>query len=103
MKKIQDPKFNNRRERHLTNEEFIFLVTGNYHQIRLRNIIEVALETGMRRGEILKIKSEHFKGEILLIPETKNGYSRTIPLPNRALYILKKSDLSFTMTVNALR
>ena len=103
VQKIQKPKFNNSRERRLTHEEFIFLVKGNYHQIRLRNIIEVALETGMRRGEILKIKSEDIKGQTLLIPETKNGYSRTIPLSNRALYILKSTDLPFPMTANALR
>ena len=57
----------------------------------------------MRRGEILKIKSEDIKGQTLLIPETKNGYSRTIPLSNRALYILKNTDLPFPMTANALR
>ena len=103
VQKIQKPKFNNRRERRLTHEEFIFIVKGNYHQIRLRNIIEVALETGMRRGEILKIKSEHIKGQTLLIPETKNGHSRTIPLTKRALYILKNTELPFPMSPNAVR
>ena len=56
---IRKPTISNKRERRLTNEEYNFLVKGNYPQQILRNIIEVALETAMRRGEILNIKSGH--------------------------------------------
>ena len=44
----------------------------------------VAFETGMRCGEILNIKKEHIKSQTLLIPVTKNGHLRTIPLTKRA-------------------
>ena len=47
IKCIQKPKLNNRRERRLTNEEFNFLVKGNYPQQTLKHIIELAIETGM--------------------------------------------------------
>ena len=102
IKNIQKPKLNNRRERRLTKEEYEFLITDNKH-ITLRNIIVVAIETAMRRGEILSIKHKHIKGQTLLIPQTKNGHPRTIPLTKRALYILKNTELPFTMSANAVR
>ena len=51
----------------------IISVKGNYPQITLRNIIEIAIETGMRRGEILK---KNILKITLLIPITKNGHQR---------------------------
>ncbi len=47
----------------------------------LRRLIIVALETGMRRGEILNIKKSHinFARQTLLIPLTKTDTPRTIP------------------------
>ena len=45
----------------------------------------------MRRGEILAIRWDHidFERRCLLIPHTKNGYARIIPLTPKALDILK--------------
>ena len=100
---IRKPNGNFRRERRLTEYEYNFLVKGNYPQQTLRYIIEFAIETAMRRGEILNIKAEHIKGQTLLIPETKNGHPRTIPLTKRALYILENAQLPFPYTANALR
>ena len=53
-------------------------------------IILLALETGMRRGEIINLKWEHLDRErhLLLIPETKNGHARLIPLTKAAFQIL---------------
>ncbi len=65
--------------------------------------VEMAIETGMRRGEILNIKKEHIKNQTLLIPITKNGHQRIIPLTERAQYILLKSELPFSMSANAVR
>ena len=100
---IAKPIVINRRERRLSISEYNYLVKGNYPQLKLRNIIELAIETGMRRGEILNIKTEHINGRTLLISQTKNGYPRTIPLTNRALNILENSDLPFAYSPNALR
>ena len=93
----------NRRERRLSVSEYNYLVKGNYPQLKLRNIIELAIETGMRRGEILNIKTEHINERTLLIHQTKNGYPRTIPLTKRALNILENSELPFAYSPNALR
>ena len=69
-KMISKPNGIKNRERRLSNEEYNFLVKGNYPQVTLRTIIEVALETALRRSEILSIKPEHLKEQTLLIPET---------------------------------
>ena len=103
LKKIKKPKANDRRERRLTDYEYNFLVKGNYPQQSLRYLIEFAIETGMRRGEILNIKVKDIKGQTLLIPQTKNGHPRIIPLTKRALYILNNGELPFSMSANAVR
>jgi integrase len=57
----------------------------------LKRIIIAALETGMRRGEILNIKRSHieFNRQTLLIPLTKTDTPRTIPLSSRAIEALR--------------
>ena len=56
----------------------------------LRNIVAFALETGMRRGEIINIEWDHVDLDhcTLMIPETKTGVPREIPLSQRAIDIL---------------
>lgn len=51
-------------------------------------LIEFAVETGMRRGELAAQRIEHRQGNLLLIPETKTDKARTIPLSERAMEIL---------------
>ena len=72
-------------------------------------IILLALETGMRRSEIINLKWEHIDRDrhVLLIPETKNGYTRLIPLTKAAFRILDTlpilGDRVFALTTNAFR
>jgi integrase len=49
-----------------------------------------AMETGMRRGELLRMRWPDIDREACIahIPETKNGYARTIPLSAEARRIL---------------
>jgi len=56
----------------------------------LGDVIRFAIATGMRRGEIAHMKWEHvdLKKKTLLIPETKTGEPRRIPLSPEALSIL---------------
>lgn len=53
--------------------------------------ILLAIETGMRRGEILNIRHSDVDTDagLLSIPETKTDIPRTIPLSDRAVLILK--------------
>ncbi len=53
-------------------------------------VIEFAIETAMRRGEILGIEWHHIrmKDRIIHLPDTKNGYSRDVPVTERAMQII---------------
>lgn len=51
-------------------------------------LIEFAVETAMRRGELANQKREHRHRNLLKIPQTKTGRPRTIPLSARAMAIL---------------
>ncbi|MCH1477769.1 MAG: site-specific integrase, partial [Arenicellales bacterium] len=81
------PKIARGRDRRLEagEEEKLLACSGE-----LKRIIIVALETGMRRGEILNIKRSHIDlaHQTLLIPVTKTDTPRTIPLSSRAIEAL---------------
>ena len=52
--------------------------------------IEIAIETGMRRSEILSLKWDNVDLEmrIALLPDTKNGSRREVPLTIKAVEVL---------------
>jgi integrase len=52
----------------------------------LKQLVVLAIETGMRRGELLGLRWEHvhLAKRIVHLPITKNGESRDIPLSRRA-------------------
>lgn len=58
----------------------------------LRPLIELAVETGMRRGELLSLTWEHIDLErrVAHLPLTKNGSSRDVPLSSRAVETLTR-------------
>lgn len=77
------------RERILTPEEEARLLAED--SPRLRPLLILALETGMRRGEILALTWDRVdlrQGEILLT-QTKNGRFRRASLTDRAMEILR--------------
>ncbi len=100
-----------RRERRLQNGELDKLVvaTRSCHNKSILPIILLAVATGMRRGEILGMRWEHVDRErrALLIPHTKNGYGRTLPLTIDAAKVLDTvpitDDRVFPLTANAFR
>ena len=74
-------------------------------------IITFAIETGMRRGEILGLRWEHvdLDRRIAYLPLTKNGSSREVPLSTKAAEVLirqrQRNDTPspFPVTSNGLR
>ena len=86
---ISLPKIVRGRDRRLESGEEEKLLTASSE---LRRIIIVALETGMRRGEILNMKKSHidFTRQTLLIPLTKTDTPRTIPLSSKAIAVLRE-------------
>lgn len=54
-------------------------------------LVQFALETGMRRGEMVNMTWEHvnLKEQVVFLPDTKNGESRHVPLSSNAVSVLK--------------
>lgn len=57
----------------------------------LPSIIWLAVETAMRRGEIVALRWEHvdLKRRVAHLPATKNGSARDVPLSSRAVAVLQ--------------
>lgn len=94
---IQRPKHNKARDRRLEAGEYEVLLEAakDGHNSYLHDVIVLAVETGMRQGEIVGIKQANLNttDKTLTIPETKNGEVRVIPLSTKAFEIL--SDKAF--------
>jgi integrase len=54
-------------------------------------VVQLALETAMRRGELVGLRWEHvdLKRQIAHLPDTKNGEARTVPLSSAAIGVLR--------------
>ena len=92
VSQITIPRDTNQRMRRLEpNEESRLLERSSSP---LRRLITIAIETGMRRGEILNIKNSHIdlQKSVLLIPSTKTDTPRTIrgPLSTDAVTVLRE-------------
>jgi len=98
---IRKPKSPEPRNRRFTKDELTKLIKGNRASPKLRLIIQIALETAMRQGEILRVKPEDINGNTLFIPIAKTK-PRTIPLTLKATSLLNNSELPFNITGNAL-
>lgn len=51
-------------------------------------IIELAIETAMRRSELLGLRRENVKAKHVLLEDTKNGTRRLVPLSSKARMLL---------------
>ncbi len=80
FKAVKLLKENNKRLRYLEKEEIVKLLARCSRH--LRPIVVVALNTGMRKGEILGLKWQDmdFKRGIIYLYNTKNGEKREIPI-----------------------
>ena len=109
---VKSPSLNRSRERRLKAGEYNKLVTACSLSINpwLKPIVLLAVETAMRRGELLALNWELVRSETrtCYLPLTKNGSSREIPLsPNahRILHDLPRSldGRVFPLSATALR
>lgn len=112
LSSVKMPEINDARDRRLHPGELETLEDASHV---CRNpyawpIIEFALETAMRRSEILRIQwtDIQWNSRTLFIPVTKNGSPRTIPLTKRAMEILKarlkrKGKGPFPITTDAFQ
>jgi integrase len=105
---IRIPKLPNGRTRRVSDAE-VDLLVKNTESYELPFIINIALETGMRRGEIANLEWRYidFNKSTLLIPDTKNGEARAVPLSITCIATLKSIPRNinghvFSMTPHAI-
>jgi integrase len=79
---------NNRRLRYLSTEEIQALLEEC--PAHLRDIMEVDLCTGMRRGELLSLKWPQIAGGFIYLHETKTDEARQIPILKDLEAVLKR-------------
>ena len=89
MRGVRFLKEDNRRLRHLTSEEIEKLIENCTEY--LKPIVITAIHTGMRKGEILKLKWKNidFEQQLISVTETKSGRPREIPMNNFLTETLK--------------
>jgi integrase len=72
------------REAHLAEKEEALLLDACERPIWLRPLVTLAIETGMRQGEILDLQWSAIAEDHAFLPTTKNGEPRRVPLSQRA-------------------
>jgi len=91
LNSITLPKKGKSRDRRLEDGEYDqLLAEANSYGGAISKIIDIAIETGMRRGEIIKLKWSKYDSEkrIITVEDTKNGDDRAIPLSTKANEII---------------
>jgi len=91
---VRKPKQSKGRDRRLegNEEELLFAACESYSNPMLAWIVKLALYTAMRHGEIVSLTHDQVNLEkrTLFLSDTKNGESRTVPLSNKALAVIKE-------------
>jgi len=90
MKRVKLLKENNQRIRYLEEDEIKRLIENCSDH--LRPIVLLALNTGMRRGEILNLKWDDidFRQKIIYIRNSKSGEKREIPMNDIVITTLQQ-------------
>lgn len=57
----------------------------------LAHVVVLAIETGMRRGEIASLSPARIAGDVASLPTTKNGEARDVPLSPRAQAAIRRA------------
>lgn len=87
------PKFDNRRQRFLTQTEAQQLLEELAEKSPLwHDITLFALQTGLRASEIFRLRKSHvsFENQLLYVFDGKNHITRSLPLTSTAQKILRK-------------
>ncbi|MFP3756550.1 site-specific integrase [Cupriavidus sp. SIMBA_020] len=87
---LSDDSSNDGPERVLGHGELERILAAS-ESAQLPSIVKLAVETAMRRSEIIGLRWEHIdlQRRIAHLPATKNGSARYVPLSSRAIVVLK--------------
>lgn len=89
---IRRPSSGKGRSRRLTGDQEIESILQISGSEMLRDFVELALETAMRRGEILSLSKASFnnRARVIHLADTKNGEARDVPLSKKAFDIIQR-------------
>lgn len=94
VKDVKRPRVNDQRDIRLQpgDEEKLIEAIEEGRNPWAKAAVILAIETAMRRGELLELRWEHVDLEksVAHLPETKNGFKRDVPLSPRAKALLKE-------------
>jgi integrase len=104
--KIQFPKVHNIKTEFLTPDQATSLLTvlDNWPRQDIARMIRIAMFTGMRRGELFRLKREHidFHHDLITIADPKGGKDATIPISPPVRELLEQ-QLAFLQEENERR
>lgn len=93
LKDVKRPRVNDKRDVRLEpgDEEKLLAALDEGRNPWAKTAVILAIETAMRRGELLELRWEHVNlgKSVAHLPDTKNGYSRDVPLSPRAKEMLQ--------------
>ena len=96
IKNIELPKKSKSRERVLRDNELDYLIQGLKKAMPettcIEDLLDIAIQTGMRQGEILKLQLHDLdlKNRYVHLPDTKSGDPRDVPLSPKAIDIFNR-------------
>jgi integrase len=109
---VRRPREPPHRDRRVSEKELMALKISAGHDLtnataRAYHAFLFAIETAMRAGEIIGLRSEDisFEKRFARLPMTKNGTSRDVPLSSEAMRLIKelpKSDPVFNLSSHLL-
>ncbi len=111
FEQISLPKPPKSRRRRLSNDEYqkLYKASKTMKINYIWPIVLFAIETGMRRGEMLKLKwsNINFDDRTAYLEDTKNGEDRYVPLSIKVIELLssikQSNNLVFPVSSNAVR
>ncbi len=91
--KIEIPKVNNNKTEDLSSDQIknLFVAINNSHDIQASNMMKLVLFTGMRRGEMFKLKWNDidFNHGFIYLRNPKGGNDQKIPMNDSARNLLE--------------
>jgi integrase len=87
--RLKRPSPGKARTRRTSDAEIVALKAAT-HSPSLASLIDLAVETGMRLSELVHLQWQHIdlSARTAHLPDTKNGFPRTVPLSTKATQIL---------------
>jgi integrase len=91
-RRVKNLRMDNERSRYLSKDEEKRLMAALEGQEWLKNIVVMALHTGMRRGEIFNLQwfDVDFTRDVIQVRQTKTGKNRIVPMNKTVSQMLER-------------